>query len=81
MGYNLPEGNNHYLDDCDMICQECERKDDVDNGEYHNHRWYCKDCYDRLFKECPKCHISIISTDEEMCEDCTEEQNETYRHR
>lgn len=74
MGYNLPEGNNHYLDDCDMICQECERKDDVDNGEYHNHRWYCKDCYDRLFKECPKCHISIISTDEELCEDCLAEK-------
>lgn len=74
MGYNLPEGNNHYLDDCDMICQECERKDDVDNGEYHNHRWYCKDCYDRLFKECPKCHISIISTDDELCEDCLAEK-------
>ena len=74
MGYNLPEGNNSYLDDCNMICQHCDRKDDVDNGEYHNHMWYCDECFKELFKVCPKCNVSVISVDEEMCEDCLAEK-------
>lgn len=72
--FNLPEGNNSYLDDCNMICQHCDRKDDVDNGEYHNHMWYCDECFKELFKVCPKCNVSVISVDEEMCEDCLAEK-------
>ena len=74
MCYNLPEGNNSYLDDCNMICQHCDRKDDVDNGEYHNHMWYCDECFKELFKVCHKCNVSVISVDEEMCEDCLAEK-------
>ena len=72
--FNLPEGNYSYLDDCNMICQHCDRKDDVDNGEYHNHMWYCDECFKELFKVCPKCNVSVISVDEEMCEDCLAEK-------
>lgn len=74
MGYNLPEGNNSFLNDDDMICQHCDHKDDVSNGEYHNHRWYCDDCFKELFKVCPKCNVCVISVDEEMCEDCLAEK-------
>lgn len=74
MGYNLPEGNNSFLNDDDMICQHCEHKDDVNNGEYVKHRWYCDDCFKELFKVCPKCNVCVISVDEEMCEDCLAEK-------
>lgn len=74
MGYNLPEGNNSALDNDDMICQHCDRKDDVDNGEYHNHMWYCDECFKELFKVCHKCNVCVISVDEEMCEDCLAEK-------
>lgn len=72
--FNLPEGNNDFLNDDNMICQHCDRKDDVDNGEYHNHMWYCDDCFKELFKVCPKCNVCVISVDEEMCEDCLAEK-------
>ena len=74
MGYNLPEGNNSFLNDDDMICQHCDFKDDVNNGEYVKHRWYCDDCFKELFKVCPKCNVCVISVDEEMCEDCLAEK-------
>lgn len=66
---NLPVRVKSELDDQDMICTECEHKDDVDNGVYVQHRWYCDSCYKELFKKCPKCEV-IISVDEELCEDC-----------
>lgn len=72
--FNLPEGNNSFLNDDDMICQHCDHKDDVNNGEYHNHMWYCDDCFKELFKVCPKCNVCVISVDEEMCEDCLAEK-------
>lgn len=74
MSYNEPEGNNSFLNDDDMICQHCDHKDDVSNGEYHNHMWYCDDCFKELFKVCPKCNVCVISVDEEMCEDCLAEK-------
>lgn len=74
MSYNEPEGNNSFLNDDDMICQHCDHKDDVSNGEYHDHMWYCDDCFKELFKVCPKCNVCVISVDEEMCEDCLAEK-------
>jgi hypothetical protein len=71
--FNLPDGNNNFLDNQDMVCEKCDCKDDVDNGEYVNHQWYCKSCYKELFKKCPKCEV-IISVEEELCEDCLEEK-------
>lgn len=71
--FNLPVGVGKELDDCDMICTHCDCKDDVDNGEYVNHRWYCNDCYKELFKKCPNCDV-IISVDDELCEDCLAEK-------
>lgn len=71
--FNLPVGVGKELDDCDMICTHCDCKDDVDNGEYVNHAWYCNDCYKELFKKCPNCDV-IISVDEELCEDCLAEK-------
>jgi len=73
MSYNLPVGVKTELDDCNMICEHCDRIDDVDNGEYVNHMWYCNECYKELFKKCPKCEV-IISIDEELCEDCLSEK-------
>ncbi len=73
MGYNEPEGNNHYLDDCDMVCERCDHKIDVDDGEYVGDIFYCKDCYNELYKQCPKCNNAVISVDEDCCEDCAEE--------
>lgn len=70
---NLPVGVKNELDDQDMICTECEHREDVDNGVYVNHRWYCNDCYKELFKKCPKCEV-IISVDCEFCLDCLEEK-------
>ena len=72
---NLPVGVKNELDDQDMVCTECEHRDDVDNGTYVNHRWYCDSCYKELFKKCPKCEV-IILADEELCEDCLE--SKTY---
>lgn len=70
---NLPVGVKNELDDQDMTCTECYHKDDVDNGEYVNHRWYCNSCYNELFKKCPKCEV-IILVDDELCEDCSVEK-------
>jgi len=74
MGYNLPEGNNSFLDNDDAICEHCGHTDDVSNGEYHNHMWYCDNCYKELFKVCSKCNVCVISVDEELCEDCLAEK-------
>lgn len=67
---NLPEGNNHFLDNDDIECENCGRTDDVSNGEYVNDKWYCNSCFKELFKYCPKCNKEIISVDEQLCEDC-----------
>lgn len=67
---NLPEGNNSFLDNDDMICEHCGYVDDVDNGEFVKDNWYCDNCYKELFKTCPKCNKEIISVEEDICEDC-----------
>lgn len=72
--YNTPVGVGSELDDDDMICTHCDHKDDVSNGEYVNHQWYCDDCFKELFKVCPKCKKVTISVDDELCEDCMEEK-------
>ena len=69
--YNMPEGNNHFLDDDDIECEECGRIDDVNNGEYFKKRWYCDSCFKELFKECEVCGKYFeIEEDELICNEC-----------
>lgn len=69
--YNLPEGNNHFLDDDDIECEECGRIDDVNNGEYFKKRWYCDSCFKELFKECKVCGKYFEFEDDELiCDEC-----------
>lgn len=69
--YNLPEGNNHFLDDEDVECENCGITDDVNNGEYVRKRWYCNSCFKELFKECKVCDKYFeFEEDELICDEC-----------
>lgn len=73
---NLPKGNNSFLDNDDMICEHCGYTDDVDNGEYVKDNWYCNNCFEELFHTCKEC-CEVISIEEDYCEHCKGEQNES----